>query len=214
VPAVQLRAFAVAIAGRRVPGSIDLTAAVARAARRRALEPLPTRWRWSVGRGVQVHVQRSPSMEPFESDVAALVSALRGVVAPAALQVFGFETDPTVMTFPPRALSRYRLPAGRLRADCDPDDRPVDVLLPHGGGTVLVLTDFGVGRARHGPRTAGIGRWTAHHRAAREAGRRVLYLTPYPPGRWPPAARELPCVYWRDGLRVAEARAALVRSDR
>jgi hypothetical protein len=196
VPSVHMRTFATAIARVQTEGSIDMVAMIRLAAARRPIVRPPRHRRWSVGRGVQVQVQRGAAMEPFLGDSRQLTDALRSIASRHSVAILGFELNPMHVTSPLSVLG-------------DEDSRDVAELLPRSGTPLLIVTDLGIGVARHGPFPVRPEAWLRHHAAARRAGCWPIYLVPYPVDRWPSDLRQLPAVYWHDDLRTSELASAV-----
>jgi len=193
----QQRAVATLLAGRPVPGEIDLAATIDHVAARRPLSDVPRRPRWSTSLGVHLHVDVGPALEPFRSDVARLRRSVVAIASTHGVVELSFEGDPRTFTRPRRILG----PDGRA---------PLQDRLPPSGTPVLVVTDLGIAVPRDGD-PAVPAAFLEHHRLVTRAGCAVQYLVPYPAHRWPAALRSLPLLHWSDGLGVAEVIAALRR---
>jgi len=193
----QQRAVAMLLAGRSVPGPIDLDATVRKVAARRPLTSVPQRPRWSTNRGLLVQVDKGSALEPFRDDIAQLHRALVAVASRHAVDEIGFDGDPRWITWPRRVAG-----AGRRL--------PLASRLPAPGAPVLVITDLGITVPRsglvHEPHA-----FLEHHDALVQAGCAVHYLVPYPPDRWPPALADLPIVHWSDDLGVSAVLACIRR---
>jgi hypothetical protein len=196
----QQRAVATLLAGRPVPGEIDLTATVAHVAARRPLTDVPRQPRWSTSLGVHLHVDVGPALEPFRSDVRRLRRSLVAIASTHGVVELGFDSDPQAFTRPRRIVG----PDGPA---------PLKDRLPPPGTPVLVVTDLGIAVPRSGI-PAVPAAFREHHRLVTRAGCPVQYLVPYPPARWPAALHGLPVLHWSDGLGVAEVLAALRRRGR
>ncbi|HET6949320.1 MAG TPA: hypothetical protein VFI47_03035 [Acidimicrobiales bacterium] len=193
----QQRAIATLLAGRPVPGDVDLVATVRQLATRRPLTAIPRRPRWSTSRGVHLHVDRGPALEPFRYDVAQLRRSLASIASPHAVVELGFDGDPAAVTWPRRIVG----PGGRA---------PLASRLPPPGTPVLVLTDLGISVPRTGTPPEAHD-FLDHHRLLTGAGCSVHYLVPYPPERWPETLWPLPILYWSDDLGAVEVLAGIRR---
>lgn len=200
VRASQQRAVAALLAGRLVPGKIDVLATVREMASRRPLTRIPRRPRWSTSQGLHLHVDIGPAFEPFRNDVDQLRAALVAIASTHAIVELGFDGDPGLITWPRRIVGRR----GRLELA----DR-----LPPSGTRVLVVTDLGIAVPRSGSPPEP-DHFLDHHRLLSQAGCRVHYLVPYPPERWPPRLTELPILYWSDDLGAVEVLAGIRRRTR
>jgi hypothetical protein len=200
VPHRQERAVATLLAGRTVPGEIDLAAAVDRVAARLPLHGVPHRPRWSTRLGVHLHVDVGPALEPFRQDVARLRRSLVAVASPHGVVELGFDGDPGFITRPRRLAGI----GGQL---------PLADRLPAPGTPVLVVTDLGIAVTRTGS-PGDPDDFLGHHQLLTRAGCPVHYLVPYPPHRWPPPLRGLPALYWSDHLSAVDALTALRRRPR
>jgi hypothetical protein len=196
----QQRSVATLLAGRPTPGEMDLAATVRAVASRRPLGEVPLRLRWSTNRGMHLHVDVGPALEPFRHDVEELRASLVAVASPHAVIELGFTGDPRVITWPRRVVGHHQ---GLALAE----------RLPSAGTPVLVVTDLGIAVPRSGSPPEP-DYFLRHHRLLRQAGCRVRYLVPYPPERWPARLSELPVVYWRDDLGATDVLTALRRRPR
>ena len=194
-----------AVAGRQVPGAIDTIATVRLAARRTGSTRVLRHGRSSVARGLQLHVQQSSAFVPFLGDVAGLRAACRAVISSGSFDEVSFDRDPRHIVGPLRRVRR--LSAGRHPV-------PVEAVVPKPPGTVVCVTDFGIGRNRDGSSPSPPMAWLEHHDTMVSVGARVVYLVPYPVDRWPRELRELPAVFWTDGLRSGDTLAAMRRRPR
>lgn len=196
----QQRAVATLLAGRAVPGDIDLVETVRRAASRQSLLPVPRRLRWSTNLGMQLHVDMGPALDPFRNDIEQLHDALATIASPHGVVERGFEGDPREITWPPRLVGHG---ARRSLGGC----------LPPPGTPVLVVTDLGIAVPRAGS-APGPRALLDHHRLLDQAGCTVRYLVPYPPERWPVPLRGLPIVEWTDDLGAGDVLGDLRRRVR
>jgi hypothetical protein len=193
----QQRAVATLLAGRSVPGEVDLATMVGKIASRQPLTSVPRHRRWSTNLGVQLQVDRRAALEPFRGDIVRLRRALAAVASQQALDEVGFEGDPRRITWPRRLLGGA--PSIRIEAR-----------LPAPGTPVLVVTDLGIAVPRTGP-VGGPAPFLEHYEVLSQAGADVHYLVPYPPDRWPPMLAGLPLVYWSDHLGASQVLARIRR---
>ncbi|MET0646665.1 MAG: DUF4062 domain-containing protein [Pyrinomonadaceae bacterium] len=156
---------------------IDVDAAVEQLAQSR-LPTLARRRRKGLRNGVQVLADESPAMQPFYEDVRDLRERIRKVAGPSWLGDLSFQSLPD-----PRAAGEH-------------GDGLEGYQPPSSGTTVLLITDFGIGRPR-GFRRASRRVRDAFLRRLTAAGCNVVALVPYAPHRWPRVQQEaVKLKYW------------------
>jgi small GTP-binding protein len=164
----QARTFLQDHAGQLVPmAAIDVDAAIEQLARLR-LFALPREHRKGFRRGVSVVFDESPGMEPFRDDVDQLRDAVQRFAGPHVI------------------------------ATCDVSRSPneCDVASLARAGTVLLITDLGLGRLR-GTQRSWTEDWIDLSKRLARAGRRVVAIVPYGPKRWPQRT-EIEITHWND----------------
>lgn len=149
----------------------------------------------TVARGVQVLVDKSPSMAPFRRDQAYVTTALRRVVGTPRVNVIDFIECPT-RGAGVGAINRWKSYA------------PPPPHMP-----VLLLTDLGIGREHYSGATT--TEWLSFAHEVRAAGCLLLSLVPYPPPRWPRALRPLMAIaQWDRSLTARAARRSVLPGRR
>jgi hypothetical protein len=196
----QARAVAALLAGRPGPGDIDILATINAKAARRPLTTVPRRRRWNTSQGMHLHIDTGPALEPYRHDIDRLRNALVAIASTHAVIELGFDGDPRAITHPRRVVGRR----GCL---------PLADRLPPPETPVLVVTDLGIAVPHTGSPPAPIA-FLDHYHLLTQAGCAVHYLVPYPRDRWPPALRDLPILYWEDGLGATTVLAGLRRRAR
>ncbi len=153
-------------------GDLDLERVIAAVARAEPLRAVPRRSVPTLARGVQLLLDRSDAMLPFQGDLRHLERAVRNFVGDDALEILSFVACPG-----------RRAGSGSIRRW-----RPYfpDCAAPR-GSRVLAVTDLGIGMPATGPSTAAPGEWLEFARRLEAAETPLLVLTPYPRERWPPA---------------------------
>jgi hypothetical protein len=200
IPQTLQRAIVAALAETEEAALIDIAAIVRQRATRRPGQPAHRRSRWTTGRGLDLHVDRSAAMEPFRSDIAAMQRALEGVAGANRVRTLGFDRDPRWATTPLALL------------DDDLEPRLMDELLPPSGTPVVVITDLGIAVPRSGRVTVEASTLLEHHRKLVAARLLPVYVVPYPRSRWPSGLEGLPIVEWSEVTRLAPLRRAIRRS--
>ncbi|MCB9678043.1 MAG: hypothetical protein H6737_23285 [Alphaproteobacteria bacterium] len=191
LPSPTLRASLSAIAARPVPdGPIDVDRLVEKLVHHPPLEALPRRTKASTRPGVQVLVDTSDGMMPYEADQQRFVADLLRIVPAHRVQVVQVHGDP-------------------LHEEVGIGDRFGPWPRPREGQAVVLLSDLGLGprgRSALSPRA-----WVSLLKAIREAGSVPVALLPVPARLWPAHLRAL-CrmVYWSEATRASD----VVRSMR
>jgi hypothetical protein len=137
---------------------------------------LPRLPRATLRRGVQVVIDRRPSMAPFYGDQNSLFEIIRNVVGADR------STSTTFQTTPDAVLANDSLQLRPYRA-------------PPAGTPVLLLSDLGIGQAAGDAMPENV--WLRFARRIRKAGCPVIAFVPYPVSRWPAAlTRRLALIPW------------------
>lgn len=176
-------------------GSPDIARAVETIARGEALRVLPRQPILTLVAGVQALIDVGEAMQPFWHDRAVLRRDLTRLLG-GSLDIL--ECDGT-----PRETRR------------DEDSfKWVDYearFLPRFSASVLIVSDFGIGRsglARH----ASPHSWARLARRLARGGHRVVGFVPYPPARWPAdLARAIHLVPWDRATRAGRISYARAR---
>lgn len=169
-------------------GPPDVDALTERVAQRRFGEAIPRIVRASLFRGVQLLLDRSPAMVPFERDVTELARLVRLVVG----------HDIEEVSFSGR-------PQDRLPGD-GPRYAP-----PRPGTPVLALSDLGIGRAPGHLRLDTRTSWPPLGELLRRRGSELVVFVPYPPSRWPALGGGIRMIPWDTATSPAAVTRAVGR---
>jgi hypothetical protein len=186
------------LSARRPIGPPDLGRAVEKIARGEALQTLPRQPIMTLARGVQVLLDIGESMQPFAQDRVVLRRDLKRIVGDGSLDILQFAGSPR-----------------QTRRD---DDSPAwqdyeTRFPPQLDACVLIVSDFGIGRASGLARGASPYTWSMLAKRLARRGHRVVGFVPYPPARWPSVlGRAVALVQW-DRATTA-GRISLARSRR
>lgn len=174
-------------------GEIDLERIVASVARGEVLRDLHRRASITVRNGLQLLVDRGPSMTYFARDAKWVEQQIQNVVGADRVQSLRFAE------LPQRGIGR-------------PGEEWKSYRPPVPGVPVLVLTDLGIGGSSAALVAA---EWVAFAKLVRAAGCPLVALVPYPPERWPEAAaRALTVAQWDRSLDARRARLAMRRAQK
>jgi hypothetical protein len=179
---------ATAVATDAGDGPPDVDALTERVAQRRFGEAIPRRVRASLFRGVQLLLDRSPAMAPFERDVTELARLVRLVVG----------HDVEEVSF-----------AGRPQ-DVLPGDGP-RYAPPRPGTPVLALSDVGIGRAPGQLRLDTRASWPRLASQLRHRGSELVVFVPYPRSRWPALGDGVRLIPWDTTTSPADVTRAVGR---
>ena len=158
----------------------------------RPLEQLPRLPRATMRRGVQVLLDRSPSMDPFEQDQRDLVKALDDILADDRLEVLYFAASPFHGV---GAGTRSTWKAWKP---------------PPKGIPILAVTDLGIGGPMFDEDRPSAGEWLRFTLLARILGHRLIALVPYEALRWPPIlARVMSIIHWSERTTAGQVRRAI-----
>jgi hypothetical protein len=169
-------------------GPHDIDALVELIAHRRFDLPVPRALRASLFRGVQLLLDRSPPMAPFDRDVTELARIVRAVVGQDVSQV-------EFVDYPERTV-----PTGAPAYSLPPDGTPA-----------LILGDLGVGHAPGHVRADTNSAWRNLAESLRRHGSSVVALVPYPQGRWPALGDCIAMIQWDTTTTVADVTRAVGR---
>jgi hypothetical protein len=161
--------LAASLSVRRHFGPADLARAVETIARGAALQALPRHPIMTLAHGVQALLDISESMQPFDRDRAALCRDLKRIVGDGNLEVLQFLGTPH---------------KARRDDSCEWQDYETN-LLPHRDTCILIVSDFGIGRAPGLARGASRHTWSILAERLARRGHRFVGFVPYPPARWP-----------------------------
>ncbi len=142
-------------------GAIDIESLINRVARREIVVEIPRTPCATLGRGVQLLVDRGPGLMPFARDQQSLVCAVRQVVGTDRTDTLTFIACP----------SRGCGTRGGTRTQAWPAPAP--------GTPVIVSSDLGAARTRAHRLGASVDEWIAWARRVRTAGCPILAMTPY-----------------------------------
>jgi hypothetical protein len=151
----------------RPTGQVSIPKVIAEVARGRPLRKMPRVRGSSVTPRLDLLVDVGDSMMPFAEDRRHMVSTVRAVVGFSNVRVLKFTGSPL------------------NGAGTDQDDLWPDYMLPPHGTHVLLLTDFGIGRAPTGSTEARLLDWQRFALALH--GRKIACtaFVPYAARRWP-----------------------------
>jgi hypothetical protein len=186
-PLLQPRLFASILIGLaqtfRRDGDIDVGATVDTIARRRPLTAVARHLQPTVRMGVELLLDRSEAMTPFEPDMEQLVVACQRVLG-AGVRVRSFDERPTF--------------AGE-----GAESRWTTYAPPAAGTPVIAVTDFGIARGAIGLADD----WLAVSGMLRRAGCPLVALVPWPARRHPQwLKRRIPIVEWDRGTTMRSLR--------
>ncbi|HZI20241.1 MAG TPA: hypothetical protein VEY09_16785 [Pyrinomonadaceae bacterium] len=174
-----------ALATRGGDGPLDVEAVAEILARGEHVARLPQLPSWTLGRGVQLLLDRSQAMTPFVRDQAWLLREIRNVIGTDRLKVLPFAGSPA------RGAG-----AGTKRR---PPYQP-----PPPGTPVVLLSDLGICQPAVAADWASEDEWVAFAVLVRRAGCPLLALVPYKPSRWPHRlARLVNIIQWDRGTTAA-----------
>ena len=163
----------------------------------RPLEQLPRLARATMRRGVQVLLDRSVPMDPFQQDQRDLVEALDDILADDRLEVLCFAACP-VRGVGSGARSTWRA------------WKP-----PPQGIPILAVTDLGIGGPMFDEDRPSPGEWLRFALRARIGGHRLISLVPYEATRWPPTlARVMSIIHWSERTTAGQVRRAICDARR
>lgn len=171
-------------------GPIDIEHVIAELAQRRLPAALPRLSVETLRRGVQILVDRSPSMQPFRRDADDLAARLRQIASQGFSEVLYFDEDPELVddTWPVRDGRAHRMPP------C--------------GVPIILITDLRL-RSLSEARLYARAPWLRFAGAARRCRCPLLAFVPYPPHRWPSGLDGLiTMLFWDRSTTVAWVRAA------
>ena len=176
------RAILAASLSVRLPiGPPDLAPAVETIARGVALQVLPNQPIMTFARGVQALLDVGESMQPFDQDLAVLRRDLKRIVGDGSLEILQFAGSPRKTR----------------RVDTDEWQDYATSFPPQLDACVLIVSDFGIGRAPGLARGASPYAWSVLARRLARRGHRVVGFVPYPPARWPTfLSRAVNLVQW------------------
>lgn len=185
-PASTRGLLTAALQTRRDDGRVNLEEVLVRLSSGMPLSRLPMEFVPTLGRGVQVLVDKSESMLPFARDQKEVLVQLRRVVGRERVKVDAVTecSDP--------ALVRWGL------------RQPI----PPRGAPLLLLTDLGIGWGAYGESKSSVDAWLKFARWSLQRGWLVVVFVPYPPTRWPKALLSLMrIIQWDRSTTVASVRA-------
>jgi hypothetical protein len=167
-------------------GEVDIPVLVRQSAARRALARMPRRLRPTLRHGVQVLLDTSRSMVPFQADQDQLLRGLQRLFPRSRCELFSFLESPS---------------RGVIAAD---DVASVDYTPPDRPRVVLIVSDFGAAPARAEATPATVDEWLLFADRLRDAGCPFVALSPYPRERWPRAlAQRADIIPWDRDTNVA-----------
>jgi hypothetical protein len=161
------------------------------------IERLPRLPRATMRRGVQVLLERSPSMDPFRQDQCDLVKALTDILTADRLEVLYFAASP------------FRGVGSGARSTWR-EWKP-----PPRGTPILAVTDLGIGGPMIEEDRPSPGEWLRFARRAEIAEHLLIALVPYEVVRWPPTlARAMPIIHWSERTTAGQIRRAIRDAER
>jgi hypothetical protein len=149
-------------------GQVDIAAAVALIARAEPIDRLPQRLVSSLGHSVQCLFDSGPALLPFTQDKQQLAATAARLLGEDRVRIADFLGDPL----------RGVRAQGRARW--------APLHWPARHSTLVVVADLGLGEGRAAVQAAA---WRRFLDDAAQRGLRTVLLIPYPPARWPAAAR-------------------------
>nr|VFJ73517.1 MAG: hypothetical protein BECKFW1821C_GA0114237_105217 [Candidatus Kentron sp. FW] len=177
-----------AMTTRRAEASPDIPRLVREYVRGRLPQWLPFRFRLSLHRGVQLLLDITEGMTPWFDDMADLVTALGGLLAPDQCPIYEFEGSPL----------------GAVQCSDDGTERPWQ---PQPRRPILIATDFGRGVPRNSRPRTGNGVWQSFARKTEEAHCPVVIINPFGPFYWPrDLSRRFTIIHWSPSIRASAIR--------
>ena len=170
-------------------GGMDVTKVVDQLSRGKVITSLPRLPVPTLAKGVQLLVDRSAGMLPFQEDLKQILKSIRRLMGGYALQVLRFSAAPmrAAGKGSPFTWTPYE-----------------DDWLPPRGTSVICLTDLGIGRPPGPDTPAAPGEWLAFQALLRRHGCSLAVITPYKAERWPAQLRDaLDIVHWDDEVHIA-----------
>lgn len=154
-------------------GPVDVARLVQTLAKAMPLRHIPRSPRPTLSRGVQLLVDTSHGMLPYEGDKPWLIKQVQDVVGEDRVQVLYFAGCPSRGVRVEASLKQSRL----------------EFLTP--GTVMLLLTDLGIGRPLFSDDSAGVKEWCDFATAVKAAGCHLVVFVPYAESRWPPRLKRL-----------------------
>jgi hypothetical protein len=189
-----------ALASLAAHGPLDQERLASQVARGLPVKRLPRRPWPTLARGVQLLVDRSDRMLPFNADQVRFVEQVRAVAGREQVEVLSFD-----------GLPEWGAGPGARRLWQPYQERH----LPRRGATVVVLSDLGLGTFPSGGRAAGSGEWLRFAAAVRRAGCPLIVFVPYGEARWPAKLRDgLHLLHWDRTTSVRSVRRVLGKAMR
>lgn len=149
-------------------GPLDLERLIEQIARREELETVPRETVLTLRRGVQLLLDQSQAMLPYERDQQALTRAILNVMGNEKVQILRFAGCP----------SRKVWTRSNIQTET--------YTPPHAGTLVLVLSDLGLTHPRGATDWASVEEWSGFASEVKKAGCRLAALVPYAASRWGP----------------------------
>jgi hypothetical protein len=170
------------LSARRGIGPPDLDRAVEIIARGEAMQALPRQPIMTLAGGVQALLDVGESMQPFAQDCALLRRDLERIVGDGSLEILQFAGTPRKTR----------------RDDSSPRWQDYETSFPPQlDACVVIVSDFGIGRASGVGRGASPYAWSVLAKRLTRCGHRVVGFVPYPPARWPwYLSRAMALVQW------------------
>jgi hypothetical protein len=161
-------------------GPIDIARLVDSLARCLPISELPREPLLSLGRGIELLIDRGDSLMPFARDVRELQQQLRLVVGRDRTRIRYFDGCPTLGSGPGARstwVTRYQLPASQT--------------------PIVVVTDLGMARGGVTRSAASEDAWLQFFGMTKAASCPVVVFAPYPLARWPRVlARAVRAIPW------------------
>jgi hypothetical protein len=176
-------------------GPIDMARLVETLAGGRPLTELPRERIRSLGRGIELLVDRGDNLMPFTRDVRDLQRQLQLVVGHDRTRIQHFDGCPTLGCGP------------GARSTWTPRYEPPPAETP-----IVVITDFGMARGSAARTAASQDTWLNFFRMAQSTRCPVIVFAPYPLSRWPRAlSKAVRAIPWDRSTTVSLAHQAVRR---
>ena len=142
------------------------------------METLPRLSETTLRRGVQLLLDQSQAMLPYERDEQALTRAIQNVMGQDKVQVLRFAGCPT----------RGAWKESNVELN-SPNEKDWRYAPPPTGTLVLLVSDLGHTRPRLADDWADAKEWIGFSETVKRAGCELAAFVPYAPARWKPKLR-------------------------